>query len=158
MPQMTLALAETLDPVQAAELVRVLDLEAAWEAAKGTAGEYTLRDLHLRQKSFEEYRARLAAYAASYRTTRVPELSPTAPDRLRVWCQTVRAVAARAGGTEYPRNIVARAYRAADRVAGRLGRPPVERPAPQAPDDVTRALEAIIAWCDGVKPVGPEAG
>jgi hypothetical protein len=161
MAQMSEQAAEKLDPAQAAELVWVIDLQARWENVRaGPAqadGGYSTPDLHGRQRTYEAFRSRLAAYTARYKAAEVPETTLNSPDRVAVWCRAVRAVFRRAGheaGTECPTHAVEKAYRLADRIAARLKVEPVGRGSP--PDSIgtaVGALDAVILWC-GVL-VGP---
>jgi hypothetical protein len=156
--QLNESAAEQLDPVQAAELARVIDLEARWENIRADragvmTGHGTL-DLQNRQRTYEAFRSRLAAYTARYRSTRVPELTPNGLDRLGAWCRTVRAVLRRAehvaAAGDCPVYVVAKAHRMADQIAIRLNKKPVGQGSP--PDDIAgaiRELDALIAWCDG---------
>jgi hypothetical protein len=156
--QMTESTAEMLDPVQAAELSQVVDLQAHWENLKDVAGRdnaaCTTTDLQGRQKAYEAFRSRMAAYTSRYRTAEVPELTLSAPDRFGAWCRAVRAVFLRAEpamGRACPSETVAKAYRLADRIGARLETDPVVREAP--PDGIAAAirdLAAIIQWCDGL--------
>jgi hypothetical protein len=143
--------AQDLDPVQATELVEVLDLEARWENQRAdgsrTAGRGTL-DLLSRQRTYEAFRVRMAAYLARYRTQRVPELTPNGPDRLRKWCRTVRAVLHRAG-RGCPVHAIEKAHRLVGRIAERLKMDSLLRGAPpQTTTDAIRELDTLIRWCD----------
>ena len=156
--------AEMLDPAQAAELSRVIDLQARWEnmrddPARVGAG-FSTPDLQGRQRAYETFRARLAAYTARYRAAQVPELTLNTPDRVGAWCRAVRAVFRRAEpvgvGSDRPTHAVEKAYRLADRIAARLKTSPLGRESP--PDGIpsaVRDLDAVIRWCDGL--VGPPA-
>jgi hypothetical protein len=150
--------AEKLDPEQAAELARVIDLQSRWENMRGETGD-SVAQLHAIQKAFEAYRVGLAEYAARYRSEQVPDLSPSGPDRLGAWCRAVRAVCRRAEGCDCPSHLVAKAHRMADRIAARVGADPVAREPPADTAGAIRQLDAVIAWCDGL--VGlrpPESG
>jgi hypothetical protein len=109
------------------------------------------------QRTFEAFRAGLAAYAARYGADPVPERTPTTADHLAAWCRLARAVVRRADpwpGGGGPAQVAARAYRLADGLAGRLGREPVARSAGATTRDAVLAtLEAVGAWC-----AAPEAG
>jgi len=159
MSQMSETVAEKLEPAQAAELVRVIDLQARWEnmrgsptATGGNAG-FSTPDLQGRQKAYEAFRVRLAAYTTRYRAAHVPEVTLNTPERVGMWCRAVRAVFRRAGQefTEYPANIVAKAHRLADKIAARVGKEPAEREASIAGlPTAIRNLDAIISWCDAL--------
>lgn len=152
MAQLNETAAEQLGPDQAAELARVIDLEARWEnmrVDRPGPGHGTL-DLQNRQRTYEAFRSHLAAYVARYRTSRVPELTPNGPDRLGAWCRSVRAVLRRARpGTECPGHAIEKAYRLTDRLAVRLGKEPLARTAPDSAEAAIRELDGIIRWCEG---------
>jgi hypothetical protein len=160
--QLTEAAAETLAPAQAAELARVIDLQARWECmladAAGARIDYSTPDLQARQKAYEAFRVKRAEYAAQYRTGRVPETTLNTPERIGAWCRTVRAVLRRAGaGAGCPAAAVEKAYRVAGRAAARGEVEPVGRePPPADAAGALRQLDAIIAWCDElISPGGP---
>ena len=90
-PQMNENAAQKLDPVRAAELALVLDLQSRWENMRADGGDSTVQ-LQSLQRAFEAYRARLAEYTARHRSDATPDLSPSGPDRLGAWCRTVREV------------------------------------------------------------------
>ncbi len=157
MSQMSENVAEKLDPTQAAELVRVIDLQAKWEnmrgAPTGVGGNsgFSTPDLQGRQKAYEAFRVKLAAYTARYRAAHVPEVTLNTPERVGMWCRAVRAVFRRAGAefAEYPAHTVAKAHRLADRIAVRLSKEPAERDASATGlATAIRNLDSIIQWCD----------
>ena len=147
--------AEKFDPVQAADLINVLNLQAKWECVLGTpvgadvASSTT--NLQDRQRQYEAFRIQMAAYVDRYKTTYVPDMTLNTPDRFGRWCRTVRAVCGRAeqvAGSVCPDHVVEKAYRVADRIAGTLSKDPVGRGA--APDSIgaaIRDLDAVIVWC-----------
>jgi hypothetical protein len=143
---MTEAAAERLTPVRAAELARVLDLQARWENLRD-GGSHSTAQLQALQGAFEVYRVRMAAYTARNQTEPVPELMPTKPGRLGAWCRTVRAILRRADVSERPAHLVAKVHRVADRIAERLKAEPVRRAAPTDMADVLWELDAVIGWC-----------
>ncbi|HJZ58583.1 MAG TPA: hypothetical protein VKE74_26820 [Gemmataceae bacterium] len=159
MPQLTEAAAETLTPEQAAELARVIDLQARREClladAAGNRVDFSTPDLQARQKAYEAFRARRAEYAARYRAGRTPETTLNTPGRVGTWCRVVRAVLRRAGaGAECPAAVVEKAYRMADRATvAREGEPGGREPPPGDMAGAIRQLDAVITWCDG--PVDP---
>jgi hypothetical protein len=149
--------AERLDPVRAADLTRVLDLQSRWEnmRAEGVDSTPQLQSL---QKAFEAYRMRLVEYTARHRSDQVPDLSPSGPSRLGAWCRAVRAVCRRAAeGCEHPAHVVSKAQRLADRIAARVSAARVDRqPPPSDMAGVIRELDALILWCDRlIVPAGP---
>jgi len=162
------AAAARLDPAQAGELARVLDLQAQWENLRETPAReergYSTAHLQGRQKTFEAFRSSLKAYTVRYRTAQIPEVTLNSPVRVGSWCRSVRAVFERAAAaTGCPAHAVEKAYRMADRIAARLKIAPVGRAVPLAAvGDAVRGLDAIIGWCDGlaavavVPPAAPE--
>jgi hypothetical protein len=147
--------AERLEPVRAADLTRVLDLQSRWENLRAEVGDSTTQ-LQSLQKAFEAYRVRLSEYVVRYRNEHIPDLSPSGLDRLGAWCRAVRAVFRRAGDCEWPAHVVAKALRMADRIAERVKAERVGRESP--PTDMAgavRQLDAIIAWCETLAPPTP---
>ncbi len=76
-----------LDLVQAAELAAVVELEARWEnlrtgAPKPTPAAPTIQDLHGKQKAYEAFRLKLAAYNKRYARRISRNCCSTHPD---VW-------------------------------------------------------------------------
>lgn len=147
--------AEQLAPAQAAELAAVIDSQARWENMRCDpphAGDNSSAALQARQKAYDAFRTRLAAYTVKYRAAQVPEPTLNTPERVAVWCRAVRAVLLRAepGAGAHPAHVVAKAHRLVDRIAARLGNSAPER---GTGDDAVRALDAVIAWCDVL--VGP---
>jgi hypothetical protein len=147
------ALTAELSPEQAADLARVLDLQADWEnhrhdAAGGASGP----GLRERQRRYEAYRAALAGYAARHRAVDLPELNLSTPERVAGWCRAVRVVCRRAGpDAGAPAQVAAKAYRLADRLAARLGVAPADRDDhAEGMGGVVAGLDAVVAWCDGL--------
>ncbi|HEX4610719.1 MAG TPA: hypothetical protein VH092_21190 [Urbifossiella sp.] len=162
---MTAHTAGSLSPDQAAELIRVMELQACWENLRDdpTAGGAHGPGLRERQRRYDAFRAGLAGYTARYRAGEIPELTLNSPERVGLWCRAVRAVCGRAGvGAEAPVHVVGKAYRLADRIATRLKVPVADRDGQTAGmENAIRGLDAIIAWCDGLgrnvaQPVGSD--
>ena len=150
MPRLTEAAVAALSPTQAADLARVLDLQAEWQALKEDGRDYSTARLQGLQRTFEAFRVGLAAYAARYGADPAAEATPTTPASLGAWCRAVRAVVGRAdlapGGGPAP--LAIRAYHLADGLAERLGRRPVVRAAEAGHrEGVLAALETVEAWC-----------
>lgn len=152
MSQLSETAVANLDAAQAVELLRVLELQAFWENLKenAPAKDVPTAQLKDRQKAYEAYRSRLAAYTAKFRTFPLPELTQNSPKWVAQWFRIVRAVvraAADGANAELPTNLVAKANRLGLRVAERLKRPPL--PLPAAPATFAAAaeqLETLIAW------------
>ncbi|QEL17938.1 hypothetical protein [Limnoglobus roseus] len=120
-----------LDAAQAQELVRVMELQAFWENLRETVGQKDLPTSHLkdRQKSYEAYRSRLAAYTTKYRTFPLPELTQNSPKWVAQWFRVVKAILQRTNqvaGNELPVHLMLKAHRLADRIAVRLKKSPLE--------------------------------
>jgi hypothetical protein len=145
--------AEKLPPEQATALVRVLELQARWSALVADQVNDT-PSLQARQRAHDASRAGLRQYAADYHNAPIPEPTQNVPDRLAVWCRALRAVFRRAEGG-CPAQVLARVYRLADRIAARARNESVVRvPVDDLPSAV-RALDAVIAWCEGQVPTSP---
>src|SRR5262245_8728470 len=153
-----------LDPAQAAELARVIDLHARWENLRANPARltaaYSVLDLQELQRAFEAYRVRQAAYTARYHAAEIPELTRNSPERVGTWCRVVRAVfrrAEREAGSAYPAHAVEESLRLADQIAARRKKDPVERVAPEnSIGGAIRILDMVIRWCDGLAdPVAP---
>ena len=149
--QITERTAEQLAPAQAADLAGVIDAQARWENLRGEprVGDNSPTALQNRQKAYELFRGRQAAYIAQYRAAPVSETTLNTPERLGEWCRTVRAVLLRAESAPGPAHLIVKAHRLADRIAARLGAAVAERGA--AVEDAAgaiRELSAVIAWCD----------
>jgi hypothetical protein len=154
--------AERLDPVQAAELARVLDLQSRWENMRADCGDSTTR-LQSLQRAFEAYRVRLTEYKTRHRSHEIPDQSPSSPDRLGAWCRMVRVLFTRAAeGNECPAQVVTKAWRLADRIAARAKLEPVGRESPAGNmAEAIRQLDVLIAWCDmqvAPRPLWPQKG
>src|SRR5262245_13998481 len=95
MPEMKEASVRTLDPAQAAELARLVDLEACWENLRKTPFQASEaggspQDLHRKQKAYDAFHAQLVAYNKLYTPAHVPELLLNTPSRLGIWCRRMR--------------------------------------------------------------------
>ncbi len=157
--QITERTAEQLAPVQATELAGVIDAQARWENLRGEpsrAGDNSPSALQNRQKAYEAFRSRQAAYAAQYRTAPVSETTLNTPERLGEWCRIARAVLLRAETAACPGHLIAKAHRLAGRIATRLGAAAVERSGVvEDTAGAVRELTAVITWCDTVTRSAP---
>jgi hypothetical protein len=153
MPQLTHGNAEKLSPEQAAGLIRVLELQARWENHRDDPARSaaSIPDLHDRQKAFNAFQVAWNGYSAKYRPAWLPEPTQNMPDRLAIWCRTLRAVFQRveAGCST---QVMAKVYRLVDRIAVRVGKEPVERGAAEDVAGAVRELDAVIAWCESLMP------
>jgi hypothetical protein len=148
-----------LDPAQATELSVLVDLEARWENLKKAPPRNpdkgsTTQDLHGKQKAYDAFRAKLAAYNKRYQPAHVPELLLNTPSRLGGWCRTMRDLYLQVEHTangHCPVELLEKAYQWAERVGVRLNQQFVHR---QAPPATIRAaienLEELAQWCDGL--------
>jgi hypothetical protein len=166
MPEMIEAAVENLGPEQAADLSLLVDLEARWENLRKSAscdpGSFsTTQDLQGKQKAYEAFRAKLAAYNKRHTPAHVPELLLNTPPRLAAWCRTMRDLYLRVEHDprgHCPAHLLEKAYRWADRIGARMSTGPVKRAAP--PDTIgaaIRDLEALGRWCDGLAGVASGA-
>jgi hypothetical protein len=157
MPETREVCARNLDPAQVAELALLVDLEARWENLRHTPARDpgvapTTQDLHGKQKAYEVFRAKLAAYNKRYTPAHVPELLLNTASRLGAWCRRMRdlyvQVAPNSAGP-CPVHLLEKAYRCADQVAVRMGKERVRRST--LPADIGAALRdlgALCQWCE----------
>lgn len=158
MAQLTETLAEKMDPAQAVELARLIELHAKWENMRetpaGAAAGFSTLDLQERQRAYDAFRARQVAYTTRFRAAPLSEVSLNGPERVGDWARAVRAVLRRAEveakDESFP-HAVAKAYRLVERVAGRLKVGALTRGA--SGDGIAgavRNLNAVIQWCEDV--------
>jgi len=147
-----------LEPAQAIELALLVDIEAGWENMRKTAGAdaasvgSSLQGLRGRQKAYDAFRARLAAYNKRYTPQHVPELLLNTPTRLGIWCRKMRELYLQIehdNQAHCPVHLLDKAYRWGDRIGARLHR---ELPRAATPPGTLREaiqeLEAVEQWCD----------
>ena len=163
MPEMREVCDKNLDPAQAAELALLVDLEARWENLRNTPPREpgvspATQDLHGKQKAYEVFRAKLAAYNKRHAPAHVPELLLNTAPRLGTWCRRMRDLYLQAEAMppgHCPVHLLEKAYRWADRVAARMGKDRVCRSAPPADIGAAiRDLEALCQWCAELARVG----
>ncbi|WP_143393851.1 hypothetical protein [Fimbriiglobus ruber] len=156
---MTERAAEALTPEQATELVQILDLQARWEnhCSDPDSRPDTIGDLRARQRAHEQFQAAWNDYTKKHRTTSFPETTQSVPDRLAIWCRTLRAVFRGATGGN-PVQVMAKVYRLADRIAARMEAGPVSRGSGEDLAAAACELDVVIAWCATLSaPVKAEA-
>ncbi len=162
MPELKDACVETLAPAQAADLCLLADLEACWENLRKTPSLVTdvsdsREDLHGRQRAYEVFRGRLAAYNQLYKPAHVPELLLNTPSRLGIWCRRMRDLYLQVqhdSRVHAPVYLLEKAYRWADRVSIRMNRERISRsPAPSSVQVAIQELEAVSQWCDALAKV-----
>jgi len=130
MPEMREASVGNLNPAQAAELSLLVDLEARWENLRRPPSRvreagYGTRELQDRQKAYEDFRRKLAAYNRRYTPAHVPELLLNTASRLGAWCRGMRDLYLRVGHDprgHCPVHLLEMAYRCADRVGARMNK------------------------------------
>jgi len=155
-----------LDPAQAAELALLVDLEARWENLRNISSrpaevQPTTQDLHGKQKAYETFRAKLAAYNKRFHPAHVPELLLNTPVRLGLWCRAMRDLYLRVehdAQMHCPAHLVEKAYRWADRVAIRIGADRVARPTPPSTiRGAIQSLDELSQWCAKLAPADTQA-
>jgi hypothetical protein len=146
-----------LDPAQAADLALLVDLEARWENLRNTPARApevpsATRELHGKQKAYEDFRTRLAAYNKRYAPAHVPELLLNTPARLGSWCRRMRDLYLRVEPNprgHCPAHLLEKAYRWADLVAARVNKDRVgHSPPPGTIRAAIRDLEDLARWCE----------
>lgn len=151
---------------QPVELTLLVDLEARWENLRGNravnAGKGdTAVHLQQRQKAYEAFHGKLAAYNKTFKPAHVPELLLNTPQRLGEWCGKMRDLLARMDASArvpYPTHLLEKAYRSAAYVADRLKKEHPARPAPSSDlAGAARELEALARWCESVQTVAAAA-
>src|SRR5262249_46126754 len=114
--------------------------------------ESALRDLQDKQKAYEVFRARMAAYNKRYQPAHVAELLLNTPARLGKWCRAMRDLYLRVEHEprgHCPVHLLGKAYGWADRVAALANKELVSRSAPPGTiGAAVRDLEALDQWCD----------
>jgi hypothetical protein len=145
------------DPAQARDLSVLVDLEARWENLRQTAAQSPevrslLLDLQDKQKAYEAFRVKLAAYNKHYTPAHRPELLLNTPSRLGMWCRTMRDLYLQVEHDPQghcPVHLVEKAYRWAERIGVRLNQ---DRISPSTPPGTIHAaianLEALVQWCN----------
>jgi hypothetical protein len=166
MPVMKNFSAGNLEAAQAAELALLVDLEACWEnlrtrAQAPAAGQSSIQGLHNKQRAYDAFRVKLAAYNKRYKPPHTPELLLNTPARLGLWCKAMRDLYLRIvldPNARCPNHLVEKAYRWADRLADSMGKPHVDRPVPQGtiPAAILE-LDVLCQWCAGLDSVAPAA-
>jgi hypothetical protein len=157
MPEVRNVAEEEIGAAQAAELAVLLNREARWEnlraARSGTPRVPSVTsDLHAVQRAYDAFRAQLRAYQMRFSATHATELPLNTPGRLGSWCRQVRDLNVRSElsvETHSPVHLLEKAYRWADRLAGKRGKERMSRATPPSTvEAVFRDLEAVAAWCD----------
>ena len=159
MPEVRLVAAEEISAAQAAALTMLLDQDARREnlraARSGTPQVPSATpDLQAVQRAYAAFRAQLKAYQTRFSPTHATELLLNTPARFGRWCRQVRDWHLRAGHAARahgPVHVLEKAYRWADRLAGKRGAERASRATPPGTAEaVIRDLEALAAWCDAL--------
>jgi hypothetical protein len=159
MPVMTETLELALGPAQAAELALLIDLEARWEnlrtpPSRTPQAPSTTQDLYAKQKAYDAFRSKMRAYNLRYTPAHIPELLLNTPARLSQWCRRMRdlyRLLEQDPRVPCPIHLVEKAYRSADKLAGKVAREPASRSVPpETTSAALRELEALAEWCDGL--------
>jgi hypothetical protein len=144
---------------QAAELAALVELEAGWENLRPATPRPhephpTPRDLHGKQKAYETFRGKLAAYNKRFSPPHVPELLLNTPIRLGRWCRAMRDLFSQVehdSRTHCPVQLLDKAYQRADQMAAKLRKERFGRSAvPTTLRAVIQELEAIGRWCESL--------
>jgi len=151
------------DLAQAAELLRLVDLEARWENLRemplSAAASLSLEDLQAKQHAHRAFHDKLVAYNRRHTPAHVPELLLNTPARLGKWCRTMRDLCRRVGQTtqaQRPTYLAAKAFRWADRIARRLDRRPLTRQSTRGEiGDAVSDLETVCQWCEELERAAP---
>jgi hypothetical protein len=155
-----------LDLAQAAELAALVELEARWENLRKTPSwtpdvSPTVQDLHDKQRAYEAFRTRLAAYNKRFTPPHLAEVLLNTPARLGYWSRRMRDLYVQLENhpqTQAPVHLVEKAHRWGDRVADRLAKDRLPRPAPPATiQDAARQIDALVRWCDELAGIAPQA-
>jgi hypothetical protein len=161
MPETLEAPVQNPSSAQNTELCLLVDLEARWENLRvyqpsSPSMASPLKELHQKQKAYEAFFAKLAAYNKVYKPAHVPELLLNNARRLGVWCRRMRDLHLRVqhdSQAHYPVHLLEKAYRWADRVADKLKEDRITRPT-LSENILTaiRDLEDLVQWCDKLSP------
>jgi len=155
---------QNLSSSQATELYLLVNLEAQWENLRiyqpvTPGGAVNLKELHQKQKAYEAFFAKLVPYNKQYRPAHVSELLLNSAPRLGVWCWRMRDLHLRVqhdSQAHYPVHLLEKAYRWADRLADRLKKDRITRPALSGTIPAAiRELEDLAQWCDNLSRVQP---
>jgi hypothetical protein len=156
MQEMNEAPIANLGCTQARQLAILVDLEARWENLRHRAGTEQMasstQELQGRQQAYETFRSKVVAYNKQYTPAHVPELLLNTTSRLGTWCRRMRNLYIRVENDRRipcPVNLLAKAYRWADRVALRMNKAPARRVAlPSTVRDAIEGLAVVIGWCN----------
>jgi hypothetical protein len=165
MPEITTVSGGNLDSAQAKELAVVVELEARWEnlrtSVQSTDEPPTIQNLHGKQKAYEAFRLKLAAYNKRFAPAHIPELLLNTAVRLGVWCRAMRRLYLQIEHdpqTHCPVQLLVKAYRWADLVARKENKTRLSLPAPPTSIGAAiRDLDALCQWCEEMAKIVPAA-
>ena len=115
-----MSLVQHLSAKQTAELSLLVNLEARWENLRihhptTTSRPNTPAELHLRQKAYEAFSAKLVAYNKGFKPVHVPEQLLNNVRRLGPWCRKMSDLLHQGNSEEqYPSHLLEKAYRWAE--------------------------------------------
>jgi len=154
--------AQNHSAAQMLELALLVDLEARWENLRDSQpipSAAPLKELHQKQKAYEAFFAGLVTYNKGHQPAHVPELLLNNSRRLGVWCRRMRDLHLRVQNdsqAHYPLHLLEKAYRWADRLAEKLKKDRITRPALAANIPAAiRELDDLARWCDNLSPEKP---
>jgi hypothetical protein len=132
------------------ELAVLVDLEARWEnlrANRKSAGPSTLQELHVIQRAFEAFQAKLVRYNKRCAPPHIPERLINTPLLLERWCKKMGALFAELdSGVPFPAQLLEKAYRLADVIATKKGLDRVDRPPTTGVRSATQELDDLAIW------------
>jgi hypothetical protein len=144
-----------LELAQALDLAQLVELEARWEnlrifPARNPKSDAPL-DLADVQRAYESFQRFLLAYNRRYKPQYTPEVLLNTVDRLGRWCASRGTLFGKIEGdpgANCPAELVEKAYRRAERIAGRLClTPPARRTPPQTIQAAIEDLQIVASWC-----------
>jgi hypothetical protein len=104
-----------------------------------------------KQKAYEAYRVKLAAYNKRHAPAHLPELLLNTPTRLGIWCRMMRDLYVRVEqerSSHCAVHLLEKAYRWADRLAEKGSKDRVSRSTPPASlRAAIQGLDALGQWC-----------
>lgn len=162
MSEVNAFLPEVVDAAQAADLIRLADLEACWENLRQTPspppGPLSRAALQGKQTAHRAFQAQLQVYNQRYTPAHIPERLLNTPARLGRWCRQMRDLCLQVepgSPSRCPTHLAAKAYRWADKIAARLGQVPVTRQKSPGTLDAIAVLENVGKWCAELEKAAP---
>jgi hypothetical protein len=166
MTNMTVSSLGAVDPAQAIELCRLVELEARWENGRKNASREpnvasTSKSLQGKQQAYEAFRAKLVEYNKRYTPAHVPELLLNTPTRLGKWCRTMRDLFLQVEHHPQghcPVHLLEKAHRWAAGIRDRVNadRLSLATP-PHTIRDAIDELDTLGRWCEDLVVLAPGA-